>query len=86
MMFGFERKPIPKGGSLHESTPNHLFNTDAQQAARGLQNSLFPQFYPAILTQLAMSLGALGAIPTMLWLLIKGAKVQPLDTQASLIR
>jgi len=47
---------------------------------------LIPQFYPAIFTQLAMSLGALGAIPTMLWLLIKGAKVRPLDTQASLFR
>lgn len=43
---------------------------------------LIPQFYPAIFTQLAMALGALGAIPTMLWLLIKGAKVQPLDTRA----
>ena|ERR1700676_4763416 len=40
-------------------------------------------FYPAVFTQLAKSLGALGGIPTMLWLLIKGAKVQPLDTQAS---
>jgi hypothetical protein len=35
---------------------------------------LIPQFYPAMFTQLAMSLGALGGIPTMLWLLIKGAK------------
>ena len=42
---------------------------------------LIPHFYPAIFTQLAMSLGALGGIPTMLWLLIKGAKVRPLDTQ-----
>ena len=44
---------------------------------------LIPQFYPAIFTQLAMSLGALGELPTMLWLLIKGAKVQPLETRAS---
>ena len=43
---------------------------------------LIPQFYPAIFTQLAMGLGALGGIPTILWLLIKGAKAQPLDTQA----
>jgi len=43
---------------------------------------LIPQFYPAIFTQLAMGLGALGGIPTMLWLLIKGAKAQPLETQA----
>jgi len=44
---------------------------------------LIPQFYPAIFTQLAMSLGALGGLPTMLWLLIKGAKVQPLETRVS---
>jgi hypothetical protein len=47
-----------------------------------LTKFLIPQFYPAIFTQLAMALGALGGIPTMLWLLIKGAKAQPLDTQA----
>ena len=41
-----------------------------------LTKFLIPQFYPAIFTQLAMTLGALGGIPTMLWLLIKGAKVQ----------
>lgn len=35
---------------------------------------LIPQFYPAAFTQLAMSLGALGGIPTILWLLIMGAK------------
>lgn len=44
---------------------------------------LIPQFHPAMFTQLAMSLGALGGIPTILWLLIKGAKVQPLDEQAA---
>lgn len=44
-----------------------------------LQKFLFPQFYPALFTQLAMALGALGGIPTTLWLLIKGAKIpQPL--------
>ena len=43
---------------------------------------LFPQFYPALFSQLAMLGGALGGIPTMFWLLIKGAKVQPLDDQA----
>jgi len=44
---------------------------------------LFPQFYPALFTQLAMLGGALGGIPTILWLLIKGAKVPSLDDQAS---
>jgi hypothetical protein len=37
------------------------------------QKFLVPQLYPAMFTQLAMTLGALGGIPTMLWLLIKGA-------------
>jgi len=36
---------------------------------------LIPEFHPAFFTQLAMSLGALGGIPTMLWLMIKGANV-----------
>jgi hypothetical protein len=38
-----------------------------------LQKFLIPQLSPAMFTQLAMTLGALGGIPTMLWLLIKGA-------------
>jgi hypothetical protein len=40
-----------------------------------LQKFLIPQLSPAAFTQLAMTLGALGGIPTMLWLLIKGANV-----------
>jgi hypothetical protein len=38
-----------------------------------LQKFLIPQLYPEMFTQLAMTLGALGGVPTMLWLLIKGA-------------
>jgi hypothetical protein len=37
-----------------------------------LDKLLLPQFYPAFFTQLAMGLGALGGIPTMLWLLVRG--------------
>lgn len=44
---------------------------------------LLPQFHPVLFTRLAMTVGALGGIPTILWLLIKGAKVQPLDDQAT---
>ena len=44
---------------------------------------LFPQFYPALFSQLAMLGGALGGIPTMLWLLIKGVNIQSLEDQAS---
>jgi len=48
-----------------------------------LEKFLIPQFHPVLFTRLAMSLGALGGIPTILWLLIMGAQVQPLDSQAS---
>jgi hypothetical protein len=51
-------------------------------AVNVFEKFLFPQFYPALFSQFAMLGGALGGIPTMLWLLIKGAKVQPLDDQA----
>ncbi|HMB43100.1 MAG TPA: DUF4386 domain-containing protein, partial [Luteimonas sp.] len=37
-----------------------------------LDKLLAPQLYPAEFTQLAMALGALGALPTMLWLLVRG--------------
>jgi hypothetical protein len=36
---------------------------------------LIPQFHPVLFTRLAMTLGALGGIPTILWLLIRGANV-----------
>ncbi|MGI8835577.1 MAG: DUF4386 domain-containing protein [Pyrinomonadaceae bacterium] len=39
-----------------------------------LDKFLVPQFHPLAFTRLAMSLGALGGIPTLLWLLIKGVK------------
>ena len=52
-------------------------------AVNVFQKFLIPQFYPALFTQLAMLGGALGAIPTIFWLLIKGAKVQSLNGQVS---
>jgi Domain of unknown function (DUF4386) len=48
-----------------------------------LQKFLIPQFYPAAFTRLAMTFGALGGLPTILWLLIKGAKVPRPDDRAS---
>jgi len=48
-----------------------------------LDKFLIPQFYPALFTRLAMTLSALGVLPTIFWLLIKGAKVQPLEDQAA---
>jgi len=47
-----------------------------------LDKFLVPQFHPVMFTRLAMLLGALGGIPTILWLLIKGIKVKPLDEPA----
>lgn len=44
-----------------------------------LDKFLVPTFYPAQFTQLAMTLGAIGVLPNMLWLLIKGANApQPI--------
>ena len=43
-------------------------------AANTFTKFLCPHFYPGFFTQLAMLLGALGGIPTMLWLLIRGAR------------
>jgi hypothetical protein len=37
-----------------------------------LDKLLVPTFYPVFFTRMAMGLGALGGIPTMLWLLIRG--------------
>lgn len=48
-----------------------------------LDKFLIPKFYPTVFTMLAMALGALGGLPTMLWLLIKGAAIRRLDDQPS---
>ena len=37
---------------------------------------LIPQFYPAMITQMTMLFNALGGIPLIFWLLIKGVKEQ----------
>ena len=41
-----------------------------------LDKFLIPQFHPVMFTRLAMTLGALGGIPTIFWLLIKGVNEQ----------
>ena len=46
-------------------------------AVNVLEKFLFPQFHPAMFTQGAMMLGALGGIPAMLWLMIKGSAPPP---------
>lgn len=60
---------------MNRAMPNLalVHKTDLTPASDASTCSLIPQSYPAAFTQLAMTLGGLGAIPTMLWLLIKGA-------------
>jgi hypothetical protein len=41
-----------------------------------LQKFLVPQFHPQLFTTLAMSCGALGGIPSILWFLIVGLKIR----------
>jgi Domain of unknown function (DUF4386) len=53
-----------------------LMIMSAGYAVNILTKFLIPQFYPATFTRLAMLLGALGGIPTILWLLIKGVSEQ----------
>ena len=50
-------------------------------AVNVFEKILFPQFYPALFTQLAMFGGALGGIPTILWLLIMGTKGDASDVK-----
>ena len=44
-----------------------------------LDKFLIPQFHPVAFTRLAMTLGAIGGIPTIFWLLIKGADVRAVE-------
>jgi hypothetical protein len=60
-----------------------LMSMSVAYAINVLQKFLVPQFYPAAFTRLAMTLGALGGIPTIFWLLLKGTAAQPLDDHAS---
>jgi hypothetical protein len=54
-----------------------LMMMSAGYAINILTKFLAPQFYPAAFTTLAMGLGALGGLPTMIWLLFRGAREQP---------
>jgi hypothetical protein len=55
-----------------------LMIASAGFAVNLLDKFLTPAFYPAAFTQLAMTLSAIGVLPTMLWMLIKGAR--PLES------
>ena len=46
-----------------------------------LQKFLAPQLHPEFFTRLAMGLGALGGLPTMLWLLVRGLALPPAAAQ-----
>jgi hypothetical protein len=54
-----------------------LIIMSAGYAINILTKFLVPQFYPATFTMLAMALGALGGLPTMIWLLFRSARAQP---------
>ena len=54
-----------------------LILMSAGYAINTLTKFLALQFYPAAFTALAMALGALGGLPTMIWLLFRGAREQP---------
>lgn len=48
-----------------------------------LEKFLAPQFHPLMFTRLAMIGAALGGVPLIFWLLIKGARVEALDKGSS---
>lgn len=73
---------IIRSGVLPKLLGVLLMVTAAGFAINVLQKFLIPQFHPAIFTQLAMLGGAIGTIPAMFWLLIKGVNIQPLGEQA----
>ncbi len=74
---------IIKSGYLPKIFGILLMMASVGFAVNILDKFLIPQFYPAAFTRLAMTFSALGTLPTIFWLLIKGAKVQPLNDQAS---
>ncbi len=65
---------IIRSGYLPKVLGILLMVASAGFAANLLDKFLVPQFYPAAFTQLAMTLSAVSVLPTMLWLLIMGAK------------
>lgn len=73
---------IIRSGFLPKILGILLMVTAVGFAINVFEKFLIPQFYPAVFTQLAMLGGAIGTLPAILWLLIKGAKVQPLGEQA----
>ena len=46
-----------------------------------VEKFLVPQFHPEFFTGLAMSLGALGGLPAMVWLLVRGLAVPAADAR-----
>lgn len=64
---------IIRSGQLPKLLGILLIIGSAGFAVNLLDKFLVPTFYPAAFTQLAMTLSAIGVLPTMLWLLIKGA-------------
>ena len=68
-----------KSGRLPKYCGVMLIVMSAGFAVNLLDKFLVPHFNPALFTQIAMALGALGGIPTILWLLIKGVSEEHAD-------
>lgn len=66
---------VTRSGFLPKILGILLMIMGAGFAINVLEKFLLPDFYPAVFTQLAMLGGALGGIPTIFWLLIKGVNV-----------
>jgi hypothetical protein len=65
LIFKSRRLPLILGILLILASLGYTLNT--------FTKLLVPNFYPATFTQIAMLLSAVGGLPLMLWLLIKGA-------------
>lgn len=68
---------IIRSGFLPKILGILLMITAVGFAINVFEKFLIPHFHPALFTQLAMLGGAVGTLPTMFWLLIKGGRVQP---------
>ena len=74
---------IVRSGYLPKILGILLMIASAGFAINLLNKFLFPQIYPAAFSQLAMTLSAMSVLPTMFWLLIRGARErEPVSEEA----
>ncbi|MCA1748765.1 MAG: DUF4386 domain-containing protein [Parasphingopyxis sp.] len=68
---------VVRSGYLPRIFGSLLFAMSAGYPVNSLTKILLPQFYAAEITQATILLAAVGGLPTMAWLLIKGASTSP---------